>query len=61
MKGEGDGKFLSGLLVSKAQTPVVEMGGCGSILSTEKPEEGLGVPAVEGTLETVTKLGNKMT
>lgn len=44
-----------------AQTPMWGMGGCGCILSTEKTEEGLGLPASEGTLQTVTQTGQRVT
>lgn len=40
---------------------LVGMGGCGSILSAGQTEEGLGVPAAEGALQTVTQTGQKMT
>lgn len=60
-QGEGDGKFLLGLLVPQGPDSHVGMGGCGSILSTEKTDEGLGVPAAERALQTVPRAGYRMT
>lgn len=55
--GEGDGKFLSGLLVPGAQTLMLGWMVVGLFCLPRRQMRALGVPAVECALQTVTQTG----